>query len=89
MNTNFLLGTIKFSEAVRSTLKRLPYDLLARHAINEHGHLSPKELTQNINGMKMIGRIVSRYRADPTDTKSKFILIITKPTWTETVVLIE
>jgi hypothetical protein len=37
MQTNFLLGTLQLTPEARMTLKRLPYDLVARHAINEHG----------------------------------------------------
>ena len=37
MQSNLLLGALKITEPARLVLKRQPYDLLARLAVNEHG----------------------------------------------------
>ena len=89
MQTNFLLGTIKLTEPARMTLKRQPWDLIARHAVNEHGRITEKEQRNNELGMKTLGPIISRYKTDPTDPKSKNVVIYTFNTWNETLVSIE
>lgn len=89
MRANFLLGNLKVTPAARRILQRLPYDLLARHAICEHGHISAAEKRMNEVGLKTLGRIVSRYRSDPTDAKAPFILVVTESTWNETVISVE
>lgn len=89
MQTNFLLGTLRLTETARLALKRQPFDLVARHAINEHGEVTAKELEQNIQGMKSSGPILSRYKIDPTDPNSKHVLVITKNTWAETIISVE
>lgn len=89
MQTNFLLGTLKLTEAARLALRRQPYDLIARHAINEHGAVSAKEVRQNIQSLKTIGPIISRYRSNPLDPNSPFVVVSTKATWCETVISVE
>jgi len=89
MQTNFLLGTLRLTEPARVALKRQPYDLVARHAINEHGHITAKEAAQNINSMKTLGPIISRYKADPTNPRSPHVLVVTQNTWSETLISIE
>lgn len=70
-------------------LKRLPYDLVARHAINENGDITLREREQNETSMKAVGPIISRYRANPLDPKSKNIVIKTNEFWAETVITVE
>ena len=89
MHSNFLLGAIKMTGAARLALKRHPYDLIARHAINEHGKISQAEMQENLFGMRSIGPIISRYVADPTDASSPHVLVITADTWNETIVSLE
>lgn len=89
MQTNFLLGELKITEPARLKLKRLPYDLICRHAINEHGSITARERKANEHSMKTLGPIVSRYKADPTDPTTKHIVIRTRATWDETVVDLE
>lgn len=89
MQTNFLLGTLAITEQARLALKRLPYDLIARHAINDHGLASPAELEQNALSMKVIGPIVSRFRVDPTNPRAGFVRIETDACWEETLISIE
>ena len=47
------------------------------------------ERERNERGMKTLGPIISRYKADPTDKKSPTIVIATSECWTETLVYIE
>ena len=63
MQTNFLLGALKLTETARLVLKRQPYDLIARHALNEHGNVTAAEMAQNIQSMKSLGPIISRYKS--------------------------
>jgi hypothetical protein len=86
MQTNFLLGSLQLSDQARLLLKRLPYDLVARHAINEHGTITPRERKQNALSMLIIGPIRSRYRTDPTNPKSKYVVIDTDATWSTTTI---
>ena len=89
MHSNFLLGTLAISENARLKLKRIPFDLIARHAVNEHGKLSMRERHRNIIGMKTIGEITSRYAVDPTDETQGNVLIVTQSAWHETIVKLE
>lgn len=89
MQTNFLLGTLRLTEAARLVLKRQPYDLIARHAINEHGRVTAQEMAENIKGMKTLGPIISRYKSDPTNPRSPDVVIKTSSSWCETTVSIE
>lgn len=59
MQTNFLLGEIKLTTAARLQLKRIPLDLICRHAINEHGHITASEARRNASGMDTLGAIIS------------------------------
>ncbi len=70
-------------------LKRQPWDLIARHAVNEHGRITKREQEENAMSMKTLGPIISRYKADPTDPRSPNVIIYTFNTWNETLVSIE
>lgn len=89
MQTNFLLGTLQLTAEARMTLKRLPYDLVARHAVNEHGIITSRERRRNAESMLRHGPIISRYIADPTDPKTRFVRIETDATWSTTLISIE
>ena len=89
MKSDFLLGTLKITPAAKKVLKRLPYDLICRHAIGDHGLITPEEKRTNERAKSTLGKIVSRYRSDPTDETSKSVLVTTERQWTETVVSIE
>jgi hypothetical protein len=89
MQTNFLLGTLKLTEPARMALKRQPFDLIARHAINEHGQLTREERESNEKSMKSTGPILSRYKLDPTNPKSRNVIIYTRAKWDETLVALE
>ena len=89
MQTNFLLGTLKLTESARMALKRQPFDLIARHAVNEHGNITAKERANNEKNMKTLGPILSRYKLDPTNPRSPNVLIYTRDKWDETLVTLE
>ena len=89
MYSNFLLGNLRITEGARIRLKRIPYDLLARHAINEHGHITKRESRSNEMAMNTIGEIMSRYRIDPTDESLGNVIVVTHATWDETLVKLE
>ena len=89
MQSNFLLGTLKLTESARMVLKRQPFDLIARHAVNEHGNITKDERAKNELGMKTLGPIVSRYKVDPTNPRSPNVIVYTCKTWSETLIAIE
>lgn len=89
MFSNFLLGTLRVSRAAKVKLKRIPYDLIARHAVNEHGMLSNDEVVTNMASMRTVGPITSRYFIDPTDKSLGTVVIVTRPSWDETLVRLE
>ena len=89
MFSNFLLGTLRVSKGAKVKLKRVPYDLIARHAVNEHGDLTDKEVHENRVSMQTVGPITSRYLIDPTDKSKGSVLVITRVAWDETLVKLE
>ncbi len=89
MQSNFLLGALRLTEPARMALKRQPYDLVCRHAINDHGNITKREQAMNESSMKSLGPIMSRYKSDPTDPSSPNVLIITRDTWSETLITLE
>ena len=89
MYSNFLLGTLRVTRGAKVKLKRIPYDLIARHAVNEHGQLTKSETVANMASMKTIGAIMSRYKIDPTDPISGCVLVVTRLSWDETLVKLE
>ena len=89
MYSNFLLGTLRVSRGAKVKLKRVPYDLIARHAVNEHGRITKAEAIANLASMSTVGAIMSRYFIDPTNMNLGTVVIITRPTWDETLVRLE
>jgi ribosomal 50S subunit-associated protein YjgA (DUF615 family) len=89
MYSNFLLGSLRITDGAQIHLKRIPYDLIARHAINEHGQITKREARSNEIAMQTIGEIVSRYRIDPTDASLGNVIIVTHATWDETLIKLE
>jgi hypothetical protein len=80
---------LRVSRGAKAKLKRIPYDLIARHAVNEHGALTSKEDIANLAAMKTVGQIMSRYLIDPTDKSKGNIVIVTRASWDETLVRLE
>lgn len=86
MRSNFLLGHLVVDDAVKLKLKRTPLDLIARHAVNDHGLATVRELRNNLHAMQTADAIVSRYLADPTDPSQGFVEITTTESWATTTV---
>lgn len=86
MRSNFLLGNLIVDDAVKLKLKRTPLDLIARHAINDHGLATLRETRSNLLAMKTADAIISRYLADPTDPTQGFVEVITTESWATTTV---
>lgn len=89
MQTNFHLGALRLTEPARMVLKRQPYDLVCRHAINDHGNITKRKRDMNDASMKTLGPIMSRYKSDPTDPRSPNVIILTKSTWHENLIALE
>lgn len=89
MYSNFLLGSLHVSDAARIKLKRLPLDLIARHAVNDHGQLTRLEVKRNRQNMAFVGPILSRYSVDPTDPTQGRVVVITDEMWESTIVKLE
>lgn len=89
MYANFLLGELHCSDAVCAALGRTPLDLVARHAVNEHGQITPRENMKNQRAMKEVGEILSRYMVDPTNPRLGHVLVITSECWSDTHVKLE
>lgn len=89
MYANFLLGTLAVTEAAAARLGRTPLDLIARHAVNDHGLLSREEIVSNMRAMKNMGRIVSRYLVDPLDKAAGAVIVETSEGWVETLARLE
>lgn len=86
MFAKFLLGSIKVDDSVRHELGREPLDLIARHAVCEHGVASPRRCKQNLLALAEAGEIQSEYLADPLDPTAGTVLVITTAGWGETCV---
>lgn len=86
MRSNFLLGALIVDEAVKVKLKRTPLDLIARHAVNDHGLATLRELRSNQHAMQTADEIISRYSVDPTDPSQGFVEVITSESWATTTV---
>lgn len=86
MRSNFLLGSLIVTDAVKLKLQRTPLDLVARHAINDHGLATVRELRSNLHAMQTADEIISRYMVDPTDPTQGFVEVITAPSWSSTTV---
>ena len=89
MLCHFLLGQLKIDDEATKKLGRCPLDLIARHAINEHGRVTAAELAENRRSLKDCGAITSRYMVDPTDLTAGFVIVKTSDGWAETTVTLE
>jgi hypothetical protein len=81
MYSNFLLGELKISNATKLKLKRAPLDMVARHAINDHGVITALERKRNQIGMQTAGQILSRYMVNPLDPEEGYVEVITEECW--------
>lgn len=89
MYANFLLGEVNVTPRALAALHRMPLDLIARHAINEHGLATPRELKQNKLSMQTGGTIISRYAVDPNQPGLDRVIVVTQKSWGVTNVLME
>lgn len=89
MRSNFLLGELIVDPVAKQALKREPFDLIARHAVNDHGRASLRQHRLNLASLNTAGEIVSRYPVDPTDPDSGHVLVITHIGWDRTTVKLE
>ncbi len=89
MYANFLLGKLKVTDEAKLKLKRTPLDLVARHAVGDHGLVTKTELKKNQTAMKTVDTIVSRYLIDPTDPAQGRVLVVTDEFWESTTVKLE
>lgn len=89
MYSNFLLGRLIVSAAAKRALGRTPLDLIARHAINDHGLIAAHQRARNLKSMRDLGEIVSRYQVDPTNPRAGFVLVRTEPCWGKTTIIME
>lgn len=89
MRANFLLGELHITPAARRKLGRMPLDLIARHAINEHGYITQEECERNIQGWLNAGPIKSRYFIDPTNHRAGTVVVETDEGWLNTTVKLE
>lgn len=89
MYSNFLLGEIRVPEATKVKLKRIPLDMVARHAINDHGVITALERKRNQLGMKTLGEILSRYMINPLDPSEGYVEITTEEGWGHTTVTLK
>lgn len=68
MMAKFLLGELVITKAASKALGRAPLDLIARHAVLDHGKITVREHKRNRMGLRdSIGEVISRYDIDPTD----------------------
>lgn len=89
MYSNFRLGTLHVSKAVRRRLGRTPLDLIARHAVEDHGLITTREAALNSAAKRSCGAIISRYYIDPCTPAAGTVLVITYVDWTKTRVILE
>ena len=89
MFATFLLGEIVITETACQALGRTPLDLIARHAVRDHGQITSRERAHNDRSYDRGGLIISRYRIDPTNPRTKHVLVITRSGGDETVVCLE
>jgi len=89
MRSNFLLGELVVTDSARVALGRDPLDLIARHAVNDHGLASLKQHKLNLKGYKEADEIVSVFHIDPTDHTKGRVIVVTAATWDKTTVKLE
>ena len=87
MISRFLLGRIIIEDSVVKVLSREPLDLVARHAVLEHGLVNRRRVVLNHKGvMHRDSDIVSEYWCDPEDPLQGRIRVTTAADGSETVV---
>ena len=88
MHANFLLGTLIYEESVEAAIGRNPLDLIARHAVCDHGIVSRRQKVRNRVALDEHDEIVSEYHLNPLHPEDGSIRFTTSAGWGETVVSI-
>ena len=86
MFAKFLLGRIRIEDKAKEILGRTPLDLIARHAVLDHGQVSKAQLQNNLNSLATGGEISSAFFVDPGNPKAGQITITTEAGWGGTLV---
>lgn len=89
MFSKFLLGALVVEEDVVQTLERMPLDLIARHAVCDHGTVSGRQVKANEIAMDGGGEIRSEYLIDPRHPEHGRITVVTVAGWDQTKVCIK
>ncbi|MGA0610026.1 hypothetical protein [Caldimonas sp. KR1-144] len=89
MKSRFALGALRTSQAAKSALHRIAYDLICRHALCDHGQISMIERRANERSLVHGGRVVSRYRSDPTNPNAPWVIVVTEAGGIHTTVFME
>lgn len=89
MYSNFLLGELTIDPDALATLGRVPLDLIARHAVNDHGRITVHETRSNRKAMTDCGQLMSRYPVDPTAPGKGHVIVVTVKGWSSTIVQLE
>lgn len=86
MRSNFLLGKLHVTDAARIKLRRTPLDLIARHAVNDHGLATVRELRANQRALMAVGKIISRFVVNPLAPSEGTVEVVTDDAWENTTV---
>lgn len=89
MYANFLLGKILVDDDVIKLLGRVPLDLVALHAVNEHGYITEAEAKLNAQAERNPVTITSRYKVNPQNRALGFVRVTTHDGWEQTTVTLE
>lgn len=89
MFNRFLLGRIHVDDEVRRLLGRTPFDMVARHAVCDHGLVSQRRKKLNaiaLSDSQGGGDIQSEYIANIAHPEHGRIRIVTTEGWADTYV---
>lgn len=90
MKSRFELGPLRTSTQARKALGRIAYDLICRHALCDFGIATEQEQQYNMHAIGGgTGRVISRYRSDPTANESPPIVVVTETGGLHTTVYLE
>lgn len=89
MISKFILGELNVHENALQALHRMPFDLIARHAVCDHGLATERECKHNALAVTNGGPIVSRYLIDPTNPARGRVMVVTRKGGDSTTVQLE
>lgn len=85
----FPLGETLITEDAIAAIKRIPTDLILRHALLDFGRVSAAIAARNRRALKGGGQITSMFAIDPTDEHTKLLHVITTADRSKTYVCCE